>query len=161
MTRSEILGYLMQRCSSFFSAISGQSARLAQCNGEIRRAIAPSARPESSPRPGLRPSQSGKRNRLTRTNDWPVRHHPARAFARQPDFLYSRGRRSKWTSWSKGLHYRGDVLILFQVLSTRTDARRRLVRQGELELFENVEFIFLGQDFDFHTGKHTLPGTLQ
>src|ERR1700676_2283970 len=45
-------------------------------------------------------------------------------------------RRSKWTSWLKGLHYRSDVLFLFQELSTRTDARWRLVRQRELELFE-------------------------
>jgi len=46
------------------------------------------------------------------------------------------GRRSKWTSWSKGLHYKSDVLNLIQELSARADARRRLGRQRELELFE-------------------------
>ena len=38
------------------------------------------------------------------------------------------GRRSKWTSWSKGLHYKSDVLNLIQELSARADARRRLGR---------------------------------
>ena len=42
--------------------------------------------------------------------------------------VHEPGRRSKWTSWSKSLHYRSDVLILLQELSTRADARWWLVR---------------------------------
>ena len=30
-----------------------------------------------------------------------------------------------------------------------------------MTLREKVEFIFLGQDFDFHTATHALPGTFQ
>ena len=30
-----------------------------------------------------------------------------------------------------------------------------------MTLSEKVQFIFLGQDFDFHTATHALPGTFQ
>ena len=50
------------------------------------------------------------------------------------------GSRSRWTSWSKGLYHRSGVLVLIQKLSARANARRRLCRQREVELFEQ-EFV--------------------
>jgi hypothetical protein len=44
--------------------------------------------------------------------------------------------RSRSTSWSKGLPHSGAVLVVIQQLSPAADARRRLGRQGEVELFE-------------------------
>ena len=53
------------------------------------------------------------------------------------------GKGSRTTSWSKGLPHRSDVLVLSQQLSPGADARRRLGRQGELELFEQQFVISL------------------
>ena len=53
------------------------------------------------------------------------------------------GKGSRTTSWSKGLPHRSDVLVLSQKLSPGADARRRLGRQGELELFEQQFVISL------------------
>src|ERR1700693_6066240 len=46
------------------------------------------------------------------------------------------GRRSRTTSWSKGLYHRSDVLVLIQKLTARANAGWRLSRQCELELLE-------------------------
>src|SRR5262250_1764943 len=46
------------------------------------------------------------------------------------------GNRSRTISWSKGLPHKSDILALTQKLSARADARRRLGRQGEVQLFE-------------------------
>ena len=46
------------------------------------------------------------------------------------------GRRSRSTSWSKGLYHGNDVLVLIQELSARANAGWRLGRQRELELLE-------------------------
>src|SRR3974377_1177806 len=53
------------------------------------------------------------------------------------------GKRSRTTSWSKGLPHRSDILVVTQKLSPGADARRRLGRQGELELFEQQFVISL------------------
>ena len=54
--------------------------------------------------------------------------------------VWNAGRRSRSTSRSKGLYHRSDVLVLIHKLSTRADARWRLGRQREVELFEQ-EFV--------------------
>ena len=46
------------------------------------------------------------------------------------------GRRSKSTSWLKGLYHRSDVSVLIQKLPARANAGWRLGRQCGLELFE-------------------------
>jgi hypothetical protein len=50
------------------------------------------------------------------------------------------GSRSRWPSWLKGLYHRSHVLVLIQKLSARANARWRLGRQREVELFEQ-EFV--------------------
>ena len=54
------------------------------------------------------------------------------------------GNRSRTISWSKGLPHKSDILALTQKLSARADARRRLGRQGEVQLFEQESVIGFG-----------------
>jgi hypothetical protein len=53
------------------------------------------------------------------------------------------GNRSRPIWWSKGLPHRCAVLVVVQKLSPGADARRRLGRQGEVELFEQQSVISL------------------
>ena len=76
--------------------------------------------------------------RRTRGSAIPTSH--ARNFSTNLSFstqgVHGPGRRSRWTTWLKGLYHRSYVLVLIQELSAGADAWWRLGRQREVELFE-------------------------
>ena len=82
-------------------------------------------------------------NAVTNSSSWPVAFHTALGL--NPSFstggVGDPGSRSRTTSWSKGLPHKSDVLALTQKLSAGADARWRLGRQGEVQLFEQESVI--------------------
>src|SRR5580700_2354609 len=103
--------------------------RMVRCGGN---------RPQPATRPGhgaivMSEPLGDKRKRLDNLLQSTVEEH-------NPSFstrgVCNAGRRSRTTSWSKGLYHRSDVLVLIQKLTARVNAGWRLSRQCELELLE-------------------------